>query len=86
MIFWTGSSNRDGAYTGWRCSWSAASAMRVDRLADRTEANVASARTSVPAPVASEEMVVQLVASTNIVAKCVTLDRRGPGIRSVRER
>jgi hypothetical protein len=33
--------------------------MRADRLAERTDANVATASTSVPAPVASDEIVSQ---------------------------
>ncbi len=34
---------------------------RAERLAERTEANVATASTSVPAPVASEEISVQFI-------------------------
>src|SRR6516225_9999875 len=59
MIFSSGSSSRDCTSTGRRCSWSATSAIRAERLADRTEANVATASTSVPPAVASEEIVAQ---------------------------
>lgn len=58
-IFWAGSSMRECARTGRRCSWSASSATRAERLAERTEANVAIARTSVPPAVPSEEIVTQ---------------------------
>src|SRR5262245_33656708 len=59
MIDWSGSVRRDCTSTGRRCSWSATSAIRAERLAERTEANVATARTSVPPAVASEEIVTQ---------------------------
>lgn len=45
--------------TGRRCSCNAISAIRADRFEERTAANVATASTSVPAPVASEEIVDQ---------------------------
>jgi hypothetical protein len=38
--------------------------MRAERLAERTEANVATARTSVPAPVANDEIVAQSIVLT----------------------
>ena len=62
ISFCTGSSSREGASTGRRCSCSAVSAMRADRFDERTAANVATASASVPAPVSSEEIVVQSVA------------------------
>jgi hypothetical protein len=40
--------------------------MRAERFDDRTDANVASASTSVPAPVANAEIVAQSVAGTGI--------------------
>ena len=60
MIFCSGSTlSRDAASSGRRCSWSAISAIRAERFDERTAANVATASTSVPAPVASEEIVSQ---------------------------
>ena len=61
MIFCTGSSRRDEARSGRRCSCSAISAMRAERLEDRTAEKVAIANTSVPAAVANEEAVTQLM-------------------------
>ena len=74
MIFWAGSSSREGTSSGRRCSCRAASAMRAERLEERTEANVAIASTSVPAPVAIAEIVAQSVASGTIFP---TPTRRG---------
>ena len=64
MIFCVGSSSREGARSGRRCSCSAISAIRADRLEERTAEKVAIARTSVPAAVASEATVSQLSAAT----------------------
>ena len=66
MIFWAGSSRREGTSSGRRCSCRAASAIRAERLEERTEAKVAIASTSVPAPVARAEIVAQSVASGTI--------------------
>jgi hypothetical protein len=66
MIFCSGSSKREGANTGRRCSRSASSASLVEFLADRTAAKVAIASTSVPPAVASEDMVAQSVARGSI--------------------
>src|SRR5271169_4730699 len=63
-IFWGGSSRRDVTRTGRRRTWNAASATRAARLADRTEAKVAIARTKVPKAVASVATVVQSWADT----------------------
>ena len=54
-----GSSSRDGIRTGRRPASSDRSATRAERLADLTELNVATASTSVPPAVASEEIVTQ---------------------------
>ena len=42
--------------------------MRAERFEERTAANVATASTSVPAPVSSEEIVDQSVAENSIIA------------------
>ncbi|MGO9908594.1 MAG: hypothetical protein ACLP4R_21015 [Solirubrobacteraceae bacterium] len=64
MIFCSGSTpSRDWTSSGRRCSWRANSAIRAARFDERTAANVATASTSVPAPVASEEIVSQLAIS-----------------------
>src|SRR5262245_38823908 len=70
MTFCTGSSRREGASTGRRCSCSAASAIRAERFDERTDANVATASTSVPAPVTNEEIVAQSVARKGISSAC----------------
>jgi cytochrome P450 len=57
--FSAGSWNRDGTSTGLSPASSERSAVRDARLADRTEAYVAAASTSVPAAVASAEIVAQ---------------------------
>ena len=57
MIFCFGSLSRDWASTGRRCSWSAPSAMRADRLEERTAEKVATASTKVPAAVARDATV-----------------------------
>ena len=60
MIFCSGSTpSRDWTSSGRRCSWSASSAIRAERLDERTAANVATASTSVPPAVASDEIVAQ---------------------------
>jgi len=58
-IVWPRSSLRECTSTGRRCSWNATSAMRAERLAERTDAKVAVARTSVAPAVAKEEIVAQ---------------------------
>ncbi len=68
MIFWSGSPRREGTSTGRRCSCSAASAIRAARFEERTAANVATASTSVPAPVTIEETAVQSVAGINVTS------------------
>src|SRR5690348_3550957 len=78
MIFCSGSSRRDWTNSGRRCSWSACSAMRAERLPERTDANVATAKTSVPAAVASEAIVAQ--SAEEIVAKSA-IRRSSPGER-----
>src|SRR5262249_51897067 len=70
MIFCFGSSRRDGARSGRRCSWSAASAIRAERFDDRTAANVARASTRVPAAVARDEITTQSTARTSIPRQC----------------
>src|ERR1700690_1334630 len=70
MSFCTGSSRRDWTSNGRRCSCSAVSAMRAERFAERTAANVATASTSVPPPVTSEEIVGQSVASKGMPPVC----------------
>ena len=62
MIFCLGSSRRDCTRSGRRCSCNATSAMRAERLEDRTAENVAAASTSVPTAVANEEITTQLAA------------------------
>lgn len=59
MIFCAVSSRRDGISTGRSPASSDSSAARAVRLAERTEENVATASTSVPPAVASEEIVTQ---------------------------
>src|SRR2546423_4187378 len=59
MTFSSGSSMRDGINSGRRPNRSDCSATRAARFAERTEENVAIARTSVPPAVASEEIVTQ---------------------------
>src|SRR6478736_7297611 len=59
--FSTGSSRRDPTSTGRIPASSARSATRADRFDDRTAENVASASTSVPPAVASDEIVAQSV-------------------------
>ena len=61
------SSRREGTSSGRRPTDSASSATRAARLAERTAANVAMASTSVPAPVVSDEMVVQSVTCSPLV-------------------
>src|SRR5215218_6235588 len=56
-----GSSSFEGVSRGRSPTWRACSAIRADWLADRTEAKVAAASTSVPPAVASEEIVTQSV-------------------------
>src|SRR3954468_2330953 len=57
--FSVGSSNRVGTSSGRTLASSDSSASRALRLAERTDAKVATARTSVPPAVASEEIVTQ---------------------------
>ena len=64
MILCLGSSSRDWTSSGRRCSWSAISAIRAERFDERTAANVATASTSVPPAVASEEIVTQSAISS----------------------
>src|SRR5579884_1618846 len=63
VIFSTGSCNRELTSTGRRRVSSARSAVRAAAFADRTEANVATARTSVPPAVANDDTVAQSVTS-----------------------
>src|SRR2546422_5625801 len=63
MTLSTGSSSREGISTGRCAASSERSATRAERLAERTELNVATASTSVPPAVASEEIVTQSVKS-----------------------
>ena len=60
-IFWTGSSSRDVTNTGRSWARNASSAIRADRLAERIDANVAVASTSVPTAVAKDAIVAQSV-------------------------
>ena len=57
---------------------SACCATRADRFAERTDANVATASTKVPTPVASEETVVQLIISSPPY-RCTAWPSHGPG-------
>ena len=59
-----GSSGRDGMSSGRMPASNASSATRDERLAERTDANVAAASTSVPPAVASDEMVTQSATRT----------------------
>ena len=61
LIFCTGSSRREVTRTGRRFTRYDASATRADRLAERTAAKVATARTSVPMAVANVAIVAQSV-------------------------
>src|SRR5580704_7665613 len=60
-IFCTGSSSRDVTSTGRRPTRNASSATRAERFADRMDAKVAKARTSVPTAVANDATVAQFV-------------------------
>ncbi len=55
----SGSSSREGTNTGRSPAISVRSATRAERFADRTALNVATASTSVPPAVASDEIVTQ---------------------------
>ena len=57
MIFCRGSCSREFIITGRIPASIDCSASRAERLAERTAAKVATASTSVPAPVASSEIV-----------------------------
>src|SRR6266536_4680441 len=61
MILSEGSSSREGTSTGRSPASNVRSAVRAARLAERTEANVPTASTSVAPAVASDEMVAQSV-------------------------
>src|SRR3954447_3358732 len=61
LIFSAGSSGRDGTSSGRIPARSARSVAWAERFDDRTDANVAPARTSVPNAVANDEIVVQSV-------------------------
>jgi hypothetical protein len=61
MIFWSGSSRRDGMSSGRIPICMEYSAMRAARLAARTATNVASASTSVPRAVARDATVDQSI-------------------------
>ena len=56
---------------------------RAERLEDRTAAKVAIANTSVPTPVANEEIVVQSTAMSSISSKSAS-NRRGLTVDQVR--
>src|SRR3954447_863694 len=87
-IFCVGSSRRELTRIGRRCSCSAVSAMRAERLAERTDANVATASTRVPPAVASEEIVTQSAIASALAVEHRHL-RRGvavPGGRAGRDR
>ncbi len=58
ITFWRGSWKREFIITGRRPACRASCAVAVDRLAERTDAKVATASTSVPAPVARSARVV----------------------------
>ena len=58
---WAGSPGRDEARIGRRLISKDRSAIRADRLADRTDEKVAAARTSVPAAVANDATVAQSI-------------------------
>lgn len=60
-IFCFGSWGREGNKTGRRPTWSARSALRAARLAERTDEKVATASTKVPTAVADAETVPQSV-------------------------
>ncbi|HEX3489413.1 MAG TPA: hypothetical protein VHU92_08715 [Streptosporangiaceae bacterium] len=64
MTFCRGSVNREFIITGRRPACRASWAVAVDRLAERTEAKVATASTSVPAPVARSATVVAQLLTT----------------------
>jgi cytochrome P450 len=68
-----GSWNRDGTSTGRNPASNERSAVREARLADRVDANVAAASTSVPPAVASAEIVAQ--SATFGYYECLTLRR-----------
>src|SRR4051794_24035812 len=68
------SSNRDGTNTGLSPASRARSVARAERLAERTDANVAAASTSVPPAVASAEIVVQ--SATGAILKVFCWRRR----------
>src|SRR3954471_4284114 len=72
-----GSSSRVGVNTGRRPTSSARSATRALRLAERTDANVATASTSVPPAVASEEMVTQSADTPSAYGCCHCGDVEG---------
>ena len=65
MIVSAWSSSRDGISTGRRPAISARSLTRAAVLADRTDANVATASTMVPLAVASDEIVTQSAIGTS---------------------
>ena len=59
MIRWEMSFGREGKRTGRTPTSNACSAIRAARVAERTDANVATAKTSVPPAVARDEIVAQ---------------------------
>ena len=70
---------RVGTSTGRMPASSARSVTRADRLADRTDANVASASTRVPPAVASEATVAQSVIGGSVRVKSrIGARRSGP--------
>ena len=89
MIFWEMSSSREGMSSGRIPIFIEYSASRAERFAERTAANVASAKTSVPPAVASDAIVVQSTTATSLPAPCppmrTTLDAswkpREPSLR-----
>ena len=78
IAFSAGSWGRDGTSTGPRFTGRIPSAARVARLAERTEAKVANASTSVPPAVANDDTVTQLVTVRRIRRPCGPGHRPGP--------
>src|SRR3954447_20007800 len=72
-----GSSSLDGISNGRTLASNVASASRALRLADRTDAKVATASTSVPPAVASEEMVAQSADTPSAYGCCHRGDVEG---------
>src|SRR5919198_3081388 len=78
-ILMSPSVSRDDPRSGRIPTWSARSAVRAARFAERTEANVAIARTSVPPAVARAETVAQSVIAAGYAP---SREGRGPDERA----